>query len=168
MASAQSPLKILGSLPLNLAPGPQSLGSPPLPLPPPPGMLKGCPVPLNHLGSGSSPEGPPPLQTVDGPSLVVMACVGSVVVCIVITVVMGGSLEVAVWLLGLVKMGMDSANFSSCLSLLSSSLVGILMSMLSSQPSLLLSSISLWSESSLSMGPHLLQLVTSESGMSRL
>ena len=39
------------------------------------------------------------------------------------TVVMGGSLEVAVLLLGLVRVGIDSANFSSCLSLFSS-LVG--------------------------------------------
>ena len=40
--------------------------------------------------------------------------------------VIGGSLEVAVLLLGRVRTGMDSASFSSCLSLFSSSLVGIL------------------------------------------
>ena len=164
------PLKITGSLPLNLVPGPWLLGSPPPlpPPPPPPGMLKGCPVPPNHLGLGSSPGGPPPLQTVDSPPSVVRVCIGLVVVCVVMTVVMGGSLEVAVWLLNLVRMGINSASFSSCLSLFSSSSVGILMSMLSGWPMLLLSSMSLWSESLLLIGPHSLQSVTSESGMLRL
>ena len=55
-------------------------------------------------------------------------------------VVIGGSLEVAVRLLGLDRVGICSASFSSCLSVFSSSLVGILMSMLSGQPSLLVSS----------------------------
>ena len=81
---------------------------------------------------------------------------------------MGGNLEVAAQLLGLVRVGMDSARFSSCLSFFTSSSVGILMSMLSGQPVLLLSLWSLWSESSLLIGPHSLQSVTSESGMLRL
>ena len=42
-----------------------------------------------------------------------------------------GNLGVAAQLLGLVRMGIDSASFSSCLSLFASSSVGILMSMLS-------------------------------------
>ena len=37
------------------------------------------------------------------------------VVCVVIMVVMGGNLEVAAELLGLVRMGIDSANFSMVL-----------------------------------------------------
>ena len=45
--------------------------------------------------------------------------------------VMGGSLEDAVLLLGLDRVGICSASFSNCLSVFSSSLVGILMSMLS-------------------------------------
>ena len=57
-----------------------------------------------------------------------------------IMVVIGGSLEEAVWLLGLDSIGICSASFSSCLSLFSSSRVGILMSILSGCPSLLLSS----------------------------
>ena len=146
-ALAWSLSKVTGFLPLNLAPDPQSLGSappplPPFPPPPPPssppppppppplGILKGCPVPPNQLGSGSSPGGPPPLQTVDVPSSVVRVCIGLVAVCVVMTVVMGGNLEVAAQLLGLERMGMDSASFSSCLSLFVSSSVGILMSML--------------------------------------
>ena len=94
-----------------------------------------------------------------------ITCIGSVVVCVAITAVMGGNLEEAVWLLGLDRMGNCSANFSSCLSVLSSSLVGILMSMLSGCPLLLASSSS--ELFPLSMGPHSLQLVTSESGISR-
>ena len=86
---------------------------------------KGCPVPPNHLGSGSSPGGPPPLQILDGPSSVARVCVGSVVVCMVMTEMMGGNLEVAAQLLGLVRVGMDSASFSRCLLLFTSSLVGI-------------------------------------------
>ena len=112
-----------------------------------------------------SPGGPPPLQAEDTSPSVAMACVGLVIVCVAMTVVMGGSLEVAVLLLGQVRVGMDSASFSSCPSLFSSSLVGILMSMLSGGPSLLLSSMLLWLDSALSMGPHSLQSVTSESEM---
>ena len=52
-------------------------------------------------------------------------------VCVAMTVVIGGNLEVAVWLLGLESVGIDTANFSSSLSLFSSSLEGILISMLS-------------------------------------
>ena len=65
---------------------------------------------------------------------------------------------------------MYSANFSSCFLVFSSSLVGILMSILSGCPSLLLSLLSLRSVSlsPSSMGPHSLQSVTSESGMLRL
>ena len=92
---------------------------------------------------------------------------GLMVVCVVMTVVIGGNLEVAVWLLGLERAGINSANFPSCFSLFSSSLVETLMSMLSGRPSRLVSSSSLLSERPLSMGPHSLQSVTSESGMSR-
>ena len=86
---------------------------------------------LNHLGLGLSPGGPPSFQAEDVPSWALKVCVGSVVVCVAMTVVIGGNLEVAVLLLGLVRMGIDSANFSSCLLLFSSSLVGILISILS-------------------------------------
>ena len=92
-----------------------------------------------------------------------MTCVGSVVVCVATTVVMGGNLDEAVWLLGLDKTGNCSASFSNCLSVFSSSLVGILISMLSGWLLVLsLSELSLPS----SMGPHSLQSVTSESGIS--
>ena len=64
-------------------------------------------------------------------------------------------------------MGKCSANFSSCLSVFSSSLVGILMSILSGGASLLASSSSSELSLPLSRGPHSLQSVTSESGMSR-
>ena len=56
------------------------------------------------------------------------------------TVVIGGNLEVAERLLGLERIGIFSASFSSCLSLFSSSSVGILISMLSGCASLLVSS----------------------------
>ena len=94
---------------------------------------------------------------------------GSVVVWVAITEEMRGSLEEEGWLLVLVKVGNCSANFSSCLSDFSSSLVGILMSMLSGWPILWASSSSSSSEVSFlsSMGPHSLQSTTSESGMSR-
>ena len=128
-----------GSLPLSFVLGFRSLGfplMPPPPLPPSPplpplGMLKGYPILPNHLGSGSSPGGSPPFWAEDGSPSVAMVCIGSFMVCLAMMVVMGGNLEVAVLLLGLMRVGMDSANFSSCLSLFSSSLVGILMSMLS-------------------------------------
>ena len=109
-ALAQSPLKIIGSLPLcfvllpqssGFLPGPAAVpGGPPPPPPPPPpllplGALYGNPELPNHLGSGASPDGPPPFQAEDVPSSVVKVCAGSVVVCMAITVVIGGSLEVA-------------------------------------------------------------------------
>ena len=81
---------------------------------------------------------------------------------------MGGSLEVAVLLLGWVRRGIDSANCTSCLSILSSSFEGILMSILSGCPSLLLSSMSLWSDLSPLMGPHSLRSMIWYSRMSRL
>ena len=84
------------------------------------------------------------------------------------TVVMRGSLEVAVLLLGLVRMETDSANFSSCLLLLSSSLGGILMLILSGCPSLLVSLRSLWSDVSPSKGPQSLWSATSCSSIWRL
>ena len=56
---------------------------------------------------------------------------GLVVVCVAIMVEIRGSLEVAERLLGLERVGIDSANFPSCFLVPSSSLVGILMSMLS-------------------------------------
>ena len=87
-----------------------------------------------------------------------MVWVGSVIVWVAITVVMGGSLEVAVLLIGRVRRGIDSANCSSCLLDLSSSLEGILISRLLGCPSLLLSSMLLWLDLSLLMGPHSLQL----------
>ena len=65
---------------------------------------------------------------------------GSMVVCVAMMVVLGGSLEEAVWLLGLNKVGICSASFSNCLSLFSSSRVGILILILSGCPSLLVSS----------------------------
>ena len=71
-------------------------------------------------------------------------------------------------LLGWVRVGMDSANFSSCLLLFSSSRVGILMLILSGCPSLLVSLTSLWSEVAPLIGPHLHWSVTSLSGMLRL
>ena len=86
-----------------------------------------------------SPGGPPPFCAEDVPSSMSMVCVGSVVVCVAMMVVIGGSLEVAVWLLGLDKAGNCSANFSNCLSVFSSSWVGILISMLSGCASLLVS-----------------------------
>ena len=61
------------------------------------------------------------MRTEDIPSLGANVCVGLVVVCVAMMVVMGGNLEVAVWLLDLEIEGMYSANFSSCLSLFSSS-----------------------------------------------
>ena len=81
-----------------------------------------------------------------------------------ITAVMGGSLEVAVRLLGLDKTGNCSANFSNCLSVFSSSCMGILISILSGCASLLVLSSSELSRP-LSMGPHSLQSTTLESGM---
>ena len=129
---------------------------PPPPLPPP-GMLKGCPVPLNQQGLGSSPGGPPPLQAEDTSPSAAMVWVGSVMVCVAMTVVLRGSLEVAVLLLGQVRRGIDSASFSSCLSNFSSSLEGILISILSGCPLLLLSSTSLWSDFSPLIGPQSLR-----------
>ena len=120
------------------------------------------------MGSGSSLGGALPFRTEDVPSSAAKVCVGSVMVCVAMTVVIGGSLEVAVLLLGLVRVGMDSANCSSCLSLFSSSLVEILMSMLSGWFVLLQSLLSLSLELLLSIGLHLFQLVTLWSGMSRL
>ena len=147
-ALERSPLKMTGSLPLSFVPLLRSSaplptlaapGSPPPPppspsppsSPPPPSRLGawyGNPEPLNH---DSSPGGPPPFHAEDVSSSVLITCVGSVVVCVAMTVAMGGSLNEAVWLLGLDKIGNCSANFSSCLSVFSSSLVGILISMLS-------------------------------------
>ena len=68
---------------------------------------------------------------VDACALGGMVCIGSVVVWVDMMVVMGGNLEVAVWLLGLERVGICSANFLSHLSNVSSSLVGILILMLS-------------------------------------
>ena len=148
-ALERSPSKMAGSLPLSFAPlflssgsplGPAAPGGPP-PLPPPPlpppsspppspGLLYGKPEPLNQPGSGALSGGAPPFCNEEVPASCVSTLIGSVVVCVAMTVVMGGSLEEAVWLLGLDKVGMCSASFSNCLSVLSSSLVGILMSML--------------------------------------
>ena len=47
----------------------------------------------------------------DVPSSGAKVCVGLVVVCVAITVVIGGSLEEAGWLLDLDRMGKCSANF---------------------------------------------------------
>ena len=185
-ALERSPSKMAGSLPLSFVPLLRSSGSlltlaapggppggppppppsPPFPSSPPPPPCSGAqyrnPEPPKH---GMSPGGPPPFRSEDVPSSVLITCVGSVVVCVAITVVMGGNLEEAVWLVGLDRTGNCSANFSSCLSVLSSSLVGILMSILSARPLLLASSSS--ELFPLSMGPHSLRSVTSESGISR-
>ena len=67
---------------------------------------------------------------VDFPASEGMVCIGAVVVWVVMTVVMGGNLEVAMLLLGLEWVGICSANFPSRFSLLSS-WVGILISILS-------------------------------------
>ena len=148
LALERSPSKMTGSLPLSFvpllwssgplptlaAPGGLSPSPPPLPSPsspPPPscpGARYGNPEPLNH---GASPGGPPPFRAEDIPSSVLITCASSVVVCVAMTVVIGGNLDEAGWLLGLDKTGNCSANFSNCLSVFSSSLVGILMSMLS-------------------------------------
>ena len=149
-ALERSPSKMAGSLPLSFVPLLQSSGSllvpaacgglpPPPPPPPPSGARYGNPEPLNQPGLGVSSGGAPPFRTEEVPSSVVSTFVGSVVVCVAITVVMGGSLEEAVQLLGLDRVGMCSASFSNCLSLFSSSRVGILMLILSGCPSLLLS-----------------------------
>ena len=90
---------------------------------------------------------------------------GSTMVCVVMTVVMGGSLEVTVLLRVLERVGIDSASFPSCFSLLSSASVGILMSILSGLFSLFASSSLLSFPSS--MGPQVLGSVTSLSGISR-
>ena len=90
---------------------------------------------------------------------------GSTVVWVVITVVIGGSLEVAVLLLVLERVGINSASFPNCFSLFSSSLVETLMSILSGFFSLFASSLSLSFPSS--MGPQVLGSVTSLSGISR-
>ena len=50
---------------------------------------------------------------VDACALGGMVCIGLVVVWVDMMVVMGGNLEVAVWLLGLEKVGICSANFPS-------------------------------------------------------
>ena len=90
---------------------------------------------------------------------------GSVVVWVVMIAVMGGSLEVAVLLRVLEKVGIDSASFPSRFSLFSSTSVGTLMSILSGYFLLFASSSSLSFLSS--MGPQVLGLVTSLSGISR-
>ena len=78
---------------------------------------------------------------------------------------MGGSLEVAVLLRVLERVGINSASFPNCLSLLSSVSVGILISMLSGFLSLLASSSSVSFPSSI--GPQVLGSVTLLSEMSR-
>ena len=83
----------------------------------------------------------------------------------VIMEAMGGSLEVAVLLRVLERVGINSASFPNCFSLFSSALVGILISMLSGFFSLLVSSSSLSFQSS--VGPQVLGSVTSLSGISR-
>ena len=144
-----------GSLPLNFAPlllssefllGSAAPGRPPPPPPPPPpspppssGLLYGNPEPPNQLGSGALSGGAPPFHNEEVPASCVSTLIGSIVVCVAMRVVMGGNLEEAVWLLGLDKAGICSANFSSCLLLFSSSRVGILISILSGCPSLLVS-----------------------------
>ena len=94
-----------------------------------------------------------------------IVCIGSTVTWVVMTVVMGGNLEVAVLLRVLERVGIDSASFPNCFSLFSSSLVETLMSILSGLFSLFMSSSSLSFLSS--MGPQVLGSVTSLSGMSR-
>ena len=128
-------LRSSGPLPTLAAPG----SPPPPPSPPPlssspppplcPGARYGNPEPPNH----DPPPGgsPPPFRAEDVPYSVLITCVGSVVVCVAMTVAIGGSLDEAVRLLGLDKTGNCSANFSNCLSVFSSSFVGILISMLS-------------------------------------
>ena len=81
-------------------------------------------------------------------------------------VVIGGSLVVAVLLLVLERVGIDSASFPNCFSLSSSSsLVETLISILSSFLVLFASSSSLSFLSSI--GPPVLWSVTSLSGISR-
>ena len=94
-----------------------------------------------------------------------MVCIGSTVVWVVMTAVMGDNLEVAVLLWVLERVGINSANFPNCFSLFSSASVGTLMSMLSGLFSLFASSLSL--SFPLSIGPQVLGSVTSLSGMSR-
>ena len=114
-ALEQSPSKMAGSLPLSFVPlfrssgslpSPAALGGPPPPPPPPPppssplpppppGAQYGNPEPLNQDGSGTSSGGPPPFRAENVPSSVAKVCVGSVVVCVAIMVVIGGSLEEA-------------------------------------------------------------------------
>ena len=81
------------------------------------------------------------------------------------TVVIGGSLEVAVLLRVLERVGINSASFPSCFSLFSSASVGTLMSILSGLFSLFGSSSSLFFLSS--MGPQVPGSVTLLSGISR-
>ena len=94
-----------------------------------------------------------------------MVCIGSMVVWVVMMVVIGGSLEVAVLLRVLERVGINSASFPSCFSLFSSSLVETLMSILSGFFLLFAPSSSLSLPSS--MGPQVLGSVTSSSGISR-
>ena len=90
---------------------------------------------------------------------------GSTVVWVVMTVVIGGNLEVAVLLRVLERVGINSASFPNCFSLFSSASVGTLMSILSGLFLLFASSSSLSFPSS--MGPQVLGSVTSLSGISR-
>ena len=90
---------------------------------------------------------------------------GSMVVWVVMMVVIGGSLEAAVLLQVLERVGINSASFPNCFSLFSSSLVETLMSILSGSFLLLMSSLSLSFLSS--KGPQVLESVTSSSGISR-
>ena len=111
-----SPSKIAGSLPLSFVLFPRSsgflpglaTGGPPPPPPPPPsppsppppssGLLYGNPELPNQLGSGASSGGAPPFHSKEVPSCTSIL-VGSVVVCVAMMVVMGGSLEEAVLVL---------------------------------------------------------------------
>ena len=121
-------------------------------------------MPPNHLGSGGSSGGAPPRCMVEVSSGGTV-CIGSTVVCIVMTAVMRGSLEVAVLLRVLDRVGINSASFPNLFSLFSSSSVGTLISMLSGFFSLFSSSSSLSFPSSI--GPQVLGSVTSLSGISR-
>ena len=81
------------------------------------------------------------------------------------TVVIGGSLEVAVLLRVLERVGINSGSFPNCFLLLSSVSVGTLISILSGLFSLFASSSSL--SFPLSMGPQVLGSVTTLSEISR-
>ena len=104
-----SPSKMAGSLPLSFVPlfwssgfpaapgGPPPPSPPPSPPPPPPppplGIRYGNADPPNHGWLGSLSGGPPPFRAEDVPSSVAKVCVGSVVVRVAMTVVIGGSRE---------------------------------------------------------------------------